>query len=190
MPRVPASPTRLRPYSLRHALLATAAALLCTAATAASGLAQPRAEPPPTLQCPTGESQCTYTERRLALDGYSYQTMMLSGGADWSTQFWVRDAQGHVLLAIPPLRGSAYLAVQRADDSQTHAPPTARVISYHYAPGDPAVAPSGLSRTTYRYDAGTDTLVPDASVVQPLATPETIRQSLMADGWTLVFPTE
>jgi hypothetical protein len=116
--------------------------------------------------------------------------MMLSGGADWSTQFWVRDAQGHVLLAVPPLRGSAYLAVQRAEGVRTAAPPAVRVVSYHYAPGDPAVAPSGLSSTIYSYDAATDGLVAAEPSLQPIATPEAIRHMLDADGWTLVFPAE
>ena len=91
-------------------------------------------------QCPVGDPQCTYAESRLALNGNTYQTMMLSGGADWSTQFWVRDAQGQVLLAISPLRGNAYLAVQRADDGRPAPNPAVRLISFHYAPGDLAVA--------------------------------------------------
>jgi hypothetical protein len=186
----PVRPTCVPSTGLRRALLSGAAALLCAAATAASGLAQPRPEPPPALQCPTGGPLCTYTERRLALDGYVYQAMLLSGGADWATQFWVRGPQGQVLLAIPPLRGNAYLAVQRAEGSRGDAAPAVRVVSYHYAPGDPAVAPSGLTSTTYRYDAATDSLVPEEPNVQPIATPEAIRQMLGADGWTLVFPAE
>lgn len=172
------------------ALLATAIALLCAGGAAAIVLAQPRPEPPPALQCPTGEPLCTYVERRLGLDGYAYQQMMRSGGADWSTQFWIRDAQGRVLLAIPPLRGSAYLAVQRADAGRGDPTPAVRTFSYHYAPGDPAVAPSGLASTTYRYDAAGDTLVADEPVIQPLATPEALRQMLTNEGWTLVFPAE
>jgi hypothetical protein len=165
-------------------------ALLCAAGTVVSALAQPRPEPPPAPQCPAGDPLCTYGERRLALDGYSYQMMMLSGGADWSTQFWVRAAQGQVLLSIAPLRGTAYLAVQRAQGGRTDPTPAVRVISYHFAPGDPAVAPSGLSSTLYHYDAASSALVGDEPVVQPIATPEAIRQMLADEGWTLVFPAE
>ena len=181
---------RVRRSGLRGALLGATAALLGGTLTAAIGLAQPRPEPPPPLQCPTGDPLCTYTERRLALDGYAYQAMMLSGGADWSTQFWVRGLQGQVLLAIPPLRGTAYLAVQRAAGGGTDAPPAVHVISDYYASGDPAVAPSGLSSTIYRYAAATDSLVSEEPVVQPIATPEAIRQMLSADGWEIVFPAE
>jgi hypothetical protein len=175
---------------VRRAVLGPVVALLCAAGGTAGALAQPRPEPPPALQCPTGDPLCTYSERRLALDGDSYQMMMLSGGADWSTQFWVRDAQGQVLLAIPPLRGTAYLAAQRAEGGSAAPAPAVRVISYHYGPGDPAVAPSGLSSTTYHYDAGSDTLVGDEPDLQPIATPEALRQMLTNEGWTLVFPAE
>ena len=183
-------PARARPIVLHRVPRGIVAALLCTAATAAGGLAQPRPQASPTPQCPTGEPQCTYTERRLGLDGYVYQSVMLSGGADWSTQFWVRDARGHVLLAVPPLRGSAYLAVQRPEGARPDATPTARVVSYHYATSDPAFAPSSLISTSYGYDAGTDSLVADAPTLQPIATPEAIRQMLNTDGWTLVFPAD
>jgi hypothetical protein len=170
--------------------LTVVTALLCAAGTATGALAQVRAEPPPALQCPAGDPLCTYGERRLALDGYAYQMLMLSGGADWSTQFWVRDAQGQVLLAIPPLRGTAYLAVQRAEGGRADPTPAVRVLSYYYSPGDPAVAPSGLASTIYHYDAASGTLVGDEPVVEPIATPEALRQMLANDGWTLVFPAE
>jgi hypothetical protein len=179
-----------RPLTLRSAILAAAVALLGAVAPAAGALAQPRPEPPPALQCPAGDPQCTYGERRLALDGYVYQTMMLSGGADWSTRFWVRDAQGQVLLAVAPLRGSAYLAVQRAEGGRPDPTPAVRLISYHYGPDDPAVAPSGLDSTIYRYDAASGTLVGAAPTIQPIATPEAIREMLASEGWMLVFPAD
>jgi hypothetical protein len=177
------------PRSPWGALLATAAILLGAVAPAASVFAQPRSDPPPAPQCPTDDPQCTYGESRLTLHGNTYQTMMLSGGADWSTQFWVRDAQGQVLLATPPLRGNAYLAVQRADDGRPAPNPAVRLVSFHYAPGDPAVAPSGLSSTIYRYDAASNSLVADEPTIQAIAAPEAIRQMLTSEGWTLVFPT-
>ncbi len=173
-----------------RAVLATVVALLCAAGAVGRVLAQPRPEPPPALQCPASDPQCTYAERRLRLDGYAYQMLVLSGGADWSTQFWVRDAQGQVLLAVPPLRGTAYLAVERGSDERAGAMPAVRVISYHYGPDDPAVAPSGLTSTVYRYDVASGSLVGDEPVVAPLATPEALRQRLAAEGWTLVFPAE
>jgi hypothetical protein len=149
-----------------------------------------RPEPPSALQCPAGDPQCTYGERRLARDGYSYQMMVLSGGADWSTQFWVRDAQGQVLLAVPPVRGTAYFAVQRADGGRADPAPAVRVLGDYYAPGDPAVAPSGLASTTYHYDANSNSLIGDQPEVQPLANADALRRSLADDGWTLVFPAE
>lgn len=182
-------PTPAGLLHLRRALLAASAvAMLCAVAPGTSAFAQARPEPPPMPQCPAGDPQCTYGESRLTLNGDTYQTMMLSGGADWSTQFWVRDAQEQVLLAIPPLRGNAYLAVQRADDGRPAPNPAVRLISFHYAPGDAAVAPSGLASTIYRYDAASNSLVADDTTVQPIATPEAIRQMLTSDGWTLVFP--
>lgn len=190
MPTIAFPESRVTATSLRSVLVGAAAALLCAAATTAISLAQPRPDAPPSLQCPTADPQCTYMERRLGLDGYVYQSLMLSGGADWSAQFWVRDAQGRVLLATAALRGSAYLAVQRADGTRLDAAPAVRVVNYHYAPNDPAFAPSGLDSTVYRYDSRSDSLIPDAPSLQPIATPETIRQMLNTDGWTLVFPAD
>src|SRR5438067_1592470 len=130
-------PDRLAPLrGAAHptALGVAAAVLLGGAVASAVAQAPPRSQP--TLQCPADTPICTYAERRLALDGYRYQMLVLSGGADWDTQFWVSDAGGQLLLAVAPTRGNAYVAAQRQDGSPTSTP-AVRVIADYYTPTDP-----------------------------------------------------
>jgi hypothetical protein len=184
-------PFRLSPILVggaRAATLATAFLIAAGGAMPAAGQTPPR--PAPAWQCPVGTPLCTYAERQLSLEGYRYQMMMLSGGADWDTQFWVSDAQGRLLLTVPPSRGNASLAVQRSEGGARTATPAVRVVADYYAPTDPAVAPSGHASTIYDYDASTDQLVGQAPVILPRSTPAELRRTLTAEGWSIVLPAD
>ena len=170
----------------RAATLAVAVVVAAGAAAPAAGQAPPR--PAPAWQCPADTPMCTYAERQLELDGYRYQMMVLSGGADWDTQFWVSDNQSRLLLAVPPSRGNAVLAVQRGEGGARTATPAVRVVADYYAPTDPAVAPSGYASTIYDFDAASQQLVAEPPAILPRTTPAELRQMLSAAGWTVVLP--
>ena len=172
----------------RAVALAAAATALVAAGALAS--AQRPASPQPALQCPAGTPSCTYTEKQLALEGYRYQMMVQSGGADWDTELWVSDPQGQALLAVPPTRGNAWLAVRQLDAGPSAAASSVRVVADYYAPTDPAVAPSGFASTIYDYDAARGALVAQTTTVLPRSTPEQLRDTLRAEGWTIVLPAE
>jgi hypothetical protein len=176
----------------RAAVLVGASAFLLAVGAAASPLTQLPPRPQPALQCPSSDPTCLYAERRLTLDGYRYQMMMLSGGADWDNQFWVSDGQGQLLLIVPPMRGNAWLAVRTsgtAPDANEPTPPV-RVINDHYAPTDAGCCPSGFSSTIYNYDPARHALIAEQSVILPRAALDPLKQTLSAEGWTLVFPTD
>jgi hypothetical protein len=169
----------------RAAALAAAVLLAASAAVRAAGQAPPR--PAPAWQCPAGTPMCVYAERQLALDGYRYQMMWLSGGADWDTQLWVSDAQNRLLLAVPPSRGSAVLAVQRLDAGARTATSAVRVVTDYYTPTDPAVAPSGYASTIYDYDPASQQLVAQPPAILPRTSPAELQQTLSGEGWTVVL---
>ena len=177
----------LRPAS-RAAVLVGAAALLLTARVVASPMSQVRQQP--ALQCPTGDPICSYAERSLTLHGYRYQMMMLSGGADWDNQFWVSDAQGQLLLTVPPRRGNAWLAVQGSGTNPNDPTPAVRVINDYYAPTDAGCCPSGFLSTSYSYDPGRHALIPEQSMILPRAALEPLKQTLSTERWTVVLPPE
>jgi hypothetical protein len=172
----------------RAAALAAAVLLAASAAPQAAGQTTPR--PGPAWQCPAGTPMCTYAERQLELEGYRYQMMVLSGGADWDTQFWVSDAQSRLLLAVSPSRGNAVLAVQRGEGGARTATPAVRVVADYYAPTDPAVAPSGYASTIYDYDPASQQLVAQSPAVLPRTSPADLRQTLSGEGWTVVLPAD
>ena len=171
----------------RAAILAGAAVVLLATGAAASPMAQLPPRPQPALQCP-GNEFCTYTERNLARDGYRYQMMVQSGGADWNTEFWVSDARGQLLLAAHPMRSNAFLAVQSTTPNDPT--PPVRVVSDYYTPTDPAYAPSGYVSTIYHYDPASHSLIAEEPVIMPPAPVEQLKQTLSGEGWTLVFPAE
>ena len=141
--------------------------------------------PQPTVQCPAEEVSCTYADRYLTHNGYRFQMLQICG-VSCRTEFWVSTPDGQVLLNTP-MHNTGILAVRTSGPGVNPETPPVRVVVPLFAATDRLCCPSEYSSTVYEYNpAGSFTPTPLPNV--PAASLEDLKQSVTAEGWTVVFP--